>query len=311
MYRPARRAVALAAAALLLLLLPGSASAAGNGSISTTMTGVPGSLPVGGSFTVTMTVRSTSQYRINVTGFYLSMWNFAQQGGTQDTGITVLWNDPATGAWRSSDHVEGNGGWSLNERERVLFIEPHGSMTVRATVTFGPDAARGTVHVLGNGVISYSLMNGPQYVYGTLDSIGSSPTATFRYGGGAAAPAPTTRSAAPKATASRSAAAVPSASRAAASPSTASPSAEASPSPSPSPSPSTTAQVSPSPSASAEASVPAVSAVRTVADPVGSSGGLRWPLLGGLVALVGAGGAVVAVLVARARRSREAGAGNA
>ncbi|GAA4876474.1 hypothetical protein [Kitasatospora terrestris] len=309
MHRPARRVVVLAAAALLLLLLPGSASAAGNGSISTTMTGVPGSLPVGGSFTVTMTVRSTSQYRINVTGFYLSMWNFAQQGGRQDTGITVLWNDPATGAWRASDHVEGNGGWSLNERERVLFIEPHGSMTVRATVTFGPDASRGTVHVLGNGVISYSLMNGPQYVYGTLDSIGSSPTATFRYGGGAAAPAPTTRSAAPKATASRTAAAVPSASRAAVSPSSAAPAAVASPSPSAS----TTAEASPSasasPSTSAGASVPAAAAVRTVADPVASSGGFRRPLLGGLVVLVGAGGAVVAVLVARARRSREAGAG--
>ncbi|MCP2310942.1 hypothetical protein [Kitasatospora paracochleata] len=294
--------------AAVLLLLPGSASAAGNGSTSKTMSGVPSSLPVGGSFTVTMTVRSTSQYRINVMGFYLSMWNTAQESTKQDTGISVLWNDPATGGWRASDHADATGGWALYERERVLFIEPHGSMTVQAKVTLGPDAARGTMHLMGTGLTSYALMTpSGEYVSGVLDNLGTPPQTTFRYGSSAPAPTPaaTSRSAEPKPTPTHSAtrsatsgAADASATPQAETPSSAAVGASAEPTPSASPSVTVSASDSPSPVAS---TVPVASSRGT--------GGSRWLLLGGLVALVAAGGAIVALLVHRARQNRDGAAG--
>lgn len=67
------------------------------GSITTSIGGVPSHVPTDGSFTVTMSVTSTSPYEIDVEGLEVSLWNAAQGGASQTDGITVA-SAPASGS---------------------------------------------------------------------------------------------------------------------------------------------------------------------------------------------------------------------
>ncbi|MFD9124889.1 hypothetical protein [Kitasatospora sp. NPDC059571] len=300
------RLAAVPAAALLALAgaAPAAEAAQGhNGQTVTTLSGVPASLPVGGSFQMTFTVNSTSPYRIVVYDLFLALWNTAQEGFSQPKGVTVLWDDPSTGSWRSSDHVNDNGGWVLSEPNGRLEIPPHGSLSVHLRISLSSDAARGTFHLGTNGVSGYSLLTtSGASVQGALDNY-NYPMTTFRYGSGG--PAPSRTPAPPRTTSAGRPAAAANApgSTAAASPTTTTaPAAAASPPVGTAPASATSTAASVPPSA-------ATGAATATAAPLATTGSSRSTALpwtaGGLAVLAAtAGGGAV---LARRRRSAAAG----
>ena len=94
---PAAAARAHAVASTGAVAVPKGTSTATGGDITASFGGVPSRLAVGGSFTVTVTVRSTSPFEIEAADLYLGMWNMAQGGTSQTDGFTVTWKDPSTG----------------------------------------------------------------------------------------------------------------------------------------------------------------------------------------------------------------------
>jgi len=129
------------------------------GSITTTIDGVPAHVAVGGSFSPTFTVRSDSPYRIEVEGFFFSLANTAAAESAQGAGIDVRWKDPVSESWRMSSRQSPGGVWALSEPARTVWIQPHGTLSIRLYVTMNGGAARGT-DVLGTtGIDAYSLFD--------------------------------------------------------------------------------------------------------------------------------------------------------
>lgn len=182
-----RICLALAATtALLALATAPSASAASEpptvGAITTTMSGMPSHLAVGGTFEPTFTISSTSADRVKVLGLCMGMWNMAQAGFAQSKGISILWQDPSSGAWAASSYVDPSGTWTLDGGSAgITTIPPHGTLKVRVRITMTGAAKRGTEHVLANGVCSYAIIDASgTNIPGVLDD--NTPQTTFAYG---------------------------------------------------------------------------------------------------------------------------------
>jgi hypothetical protein len=161
------------------------------GTVTTTISGVPSHLTVGGAFEPTLTITSTSADSIEVIDVCAGMWNTAQDGFSQTAGINVEWQDPSTGAWVASSKVASNGEWTLDRSGGVITIPPYGTVSVQAHVTMTDAALRGTEHIDANGVCAYAIIdssgtnvpgaldyNFPQtaFSYGTLNSVRSTPS---------------------------------------------------------------------------------------------------------------------------------------
>ncbi|MFE9421486.1 hypothetical protein ACFYNO_00835 [Kitasatospora sp. NPDC006697] len=172
-----------------------SAQAAGNGTATASISGVPGSLPVGGGFEATISVVSTSPYRISVDDLYVSTYP-VQSGAAPTAGVSVQWQDPATGAWRASDQVNAfNGGYGLIELGKVV-VQPNSTLTYHVRVSMDDGAARGSWRFMTNGISGYSLLKPDGSTVDTALDNYNLPQTTFRYGS-AAAPAPATPSPSP------------------------------------------------------------------------------------------------------------------
>ena len=131
----------------------------GLGSITTTIGGVPAKVTVGGSFSPTFTIHSTSADRIEVEDFAFSITSPGGDGATEpagNSGINVLWKDPATGIWRLSAEP-ASGVWALSEPPHTVWIPPHGSLSIRLYVTMNGAAARGPALITTTGICAYSL----------------------------------------------------------------------------------------------------------------------------------------------------------
>jgi hypothetical protein len=130
------------------------------GSITTTIDGVPAKVTVGGSFSPTFTIRSTSADRIEVQDFSFSITSPGADSTpdpADSSGIDVLWKDPATGIWRSSSARPIGGVWALSEPAHAVWIPPHGSLSVRLYITMNGAAARGPAVITTTGICAYSL----------------------------------------------------------------------------------------------------------------------------------------------------------
>ncbi|GAA2109662.1 hypothetical protein GCM10009759_50500 [Kitasatospora saccharophila] len=240
------RVVVLSVLALLGAVLgaPGVAAAApGSGSVATVIGGVPARVADGGGFTAVFTVRSTSRYRILVDSLFLRVASADDPSGPAD-GVSVEWQDPATGTWRTSD-THGGTGWGLTLSPPPA-VEPRGTLTFRARIGLDAALPGGGYAVETDGVADYRLLDAAGRDAGTLDGR-TQARAAFRYD--AAAPSP---SAPPSP--SPSASASPSATASASVPAEATPEAVALPSDAPPPPPSATP--SEAPSADAESTPP-------------------------------------------------------
>ena len=129
------------------------------GSITTTISGVPAHVAVGGSFSPTFTMRSDSTYKIEVEGFFFSLANSAAADSAQGAGIDVRWKDPVSGTWRISSQQQPGGIWALNEPARTVWIQPHGTLSIRLYITMNGGAARGTDVLTTAGIYAYSLFD--------------------------------------------------------------------------------------------------------------------------------------------------------
>ena len=129
------------------------------GSITTTISGVPAHVAVGGSFSPTFTMRSDSPYRIEVEGFFFSLANSAAADSAQGAGIDVRWKDPVSGTWRISSQQQPGGVWALNEPARTVWIQPHGTLSIRLYITMNGGAARGKDLLTTAGIYAYSLFD--------------------------------------------------------------------------------------------------------------------------------------------------------
>ncbi|MFJ8045841.1 hypothetical protein ACIRBX_35550 [Kitasatospora sp. NPDC096147] len=163
-----------------------------NGKISTTLTGLPATLAVGGTFELSMTLTSTSPHRVQPGGFALALTNDARTTGTPTDGITVLWQDPANGSWRPSDRVDPGGRWHLLEAPGAVTIQPRGTLTVRARITLNAKAAKGGYRVSSSGVESPRLISvGEDLAGGGLEDDDQQPAqAAFHYGPPTPSPSP-------------------------------------------------------------------------------------------------------------------------
>lgn len=243
MARRVVRAVVLLAVAVLFPALsavgaasaePGGGQGAGpgNGYLVTGISGVPSRVAGGGGFTAVVTVASTSHYRLLVDSLFLRVSDLDDPSGPQD-GVSVEWQDPATGDWRPSDTHSGTG-WGL-ALARPFTVEPRGTLTFQARIGLDAALPGGRYAVGTNGVAGYRLVDAAGRDVGLLEGR-SQPQAVFRYAGP-------------------------------------SPSPSSSPSPSPSPSPSAAASVSAAPSVSASAPVSPDPVVAALPSPAGSSAG--------------------------------------
>lgn len=129
------------------------------GSITTSIAGVPAQVPVGGSFSPTFTIRSDSPYRIEVDDFFVSLSNTTAVDSAQGAGIDIRWKDPASGAWRISSQQHSGGVWALSEPARTVWIQPHGTLSIRLYITMNGGAARGTDILTTTGICAYSLFD--------------------------------------------------------------------------------------------------------------------------------------------------------
>jgi len=132
----------------------------GPGSITTTIGGVPAKVMVGGSFSPTFTIRSSSADRIEVEDFSFSIGSPGADSTpdpVESSGIDVLWKDPATGVWRASSAEPAGGVWALSEPPHAVWIQPHGSLSIRLYVTMNGAAARGPAVITTTGICAYSL----------------------------------------------------------------------------------------------------------------------------------------------------------
>ncbi|MFK0193377.1 hypothetical protein [Kitasatospora sp. NPDC090308] len=252
--RVIRAAVLLAVSLLfpaLCVAVPASA-VTGNGSVVTRIGGVPPRVAGGGGFTAVFTVESTSRYRMLVDSLFLRVSAPDDPSGPPD-GVSVTWQDPATGAWRSSDTRSGTG-WGLT-LDPPLTVEPHGTLTFRARIGLDAALPGGTYAVATNGVSGYRLVDPSGRGAGLLEGR-NQPRAVFRYAGpGPSGPATASVSAPAPVSASASAVA----------------SATAGPTRAPSPSDPPSATGTPS-AAAASADSPAPTALSALAGP-GPGGG--------------------------------------
>ncbi|GAA2993037.1 hypothetical protein GCM10020229_01930 [Kitasatospora albolonga] len=204
----------LAASVVLTAVQTAQAAEVRNGRITTTFGGVPATLPVGGTFEVTLTVSSTSPHRIQPGGFSLAVSTNARTGGVPTDGITVVWQDPANGGWRPSDRVDPSGRWSLTEPAGAVTVQPHGTLTVKAKVTLAGKAAKGSYQLVSSGLDAPVLIStGEDPATGGLEGKEQA-LAVFQYGGPAPSPTPSRSgrgTASPKATAKPSGTASPNA----------------------------------------------------------------------------------------------------
>ena len=185
------RAVAAAAAAAVAVLAGGqgaqasTAAPSDGGAITASFGGIPSHLAVGGSFTVTVTVRSNSPDRIITEGVYIGLWNTAQGGFEQTKGITVTFKDPTTGAWEPASSIESNGTWSYDYANPPT-VAPHSTFTWEAHVSMNSAAKQGTEHIITNGIGDWSLETATgQPTDATLDY--DFAQSTFGFGSGSSA----------------------------------------------------------------------------------------------------------------------------
>ncbi|WP_157436256.1 hypothetical protein [Actinospica robiniae] len=152
------------------------------GAATASFSGIPSHLAVGGSFTVTVTVKSSSPDRIVAEDAFIGMWNKAQGGFEQTKGITVTFKNPTTGAWEPPSSIDSNGSWNYDYANPPT-IAPHGTFTWEAHVTIGAPAKQGTEHVITNGIGSWTLETATgEPTPGLLDY--NMPQTTFGYGSG-------------------------------------------------------------------------------------------------------------------------------
>ncbi|MEV7215402.1 hypothetical protein AB0O31_20185 [Kitasatospora cineracea] len=167
----------------------------GNGYLVTGISGVPARLAGGGGFTAVVTVASASHYRLLVDSLFLRVSDLDDPSGPQD-GVSVEWQDPATGGWRPSDTHSGTG-WGLT-LARPFAVEPRGTLTFRARIALDAELPGGRYAVGTNGVAGYRLVDAAGNDVGLLEGR-SQPQAVFRYAGPSPSPSP---SGSPTATAS-------------------------------------------------------------------------------------------------------------
>ncbi|QKW22927.1 hypothetical protein HUT16_30995 [Kitasatospora sp. NA04385] len=201
------RAVVVWAVSLLGVVLGASEAAAaadagGGGSVATVIGGVPARVAGGGGFTAVFTVESTSRYRILVDSLSLRVSAADDPSGPSD-GVTVEWQDPATGAWRDSDTYGGTD-WGLALSPPPV-VQPRGTLTFRARIRLAAALPGGAYAVETDGVADYRLVDAAGGDAGRLDGL-TPARAVFRY---AAGPSP---SASPPASPSAEPSAEPSAS---------------------------------------------------------------------------------------------------
>ena len=109
--------------------------------------GVPATLAAGDTMDLTIDMHWESLLPIDITGLGLSM-----SSDVPDTpptqGISVLWEDPKTSAWRGSDQIDtGNGFWGITEPTRAVVIPGGGTLAVHVQITMDGTAAPGTEHL--------------------------------------------------------------------------------------------------------------------------------------------------------------------
>ncbi|GAA4833278.1 hypothetical protein [Kitasatospora terrestris] len=193
MNRPGLASSALLGGFVLPLVLTANpAHAAGNGSITATIGGVPSRVSAGGSFEVSVTSRSSSDDSILVDYLSLVLW---QRNGGSTAGLSVQWQDPGTGQWVDAQPT-GAGGWGLGGRRGLATVAPHGTLVTHARVLMG-SAAPGSYTISSAGINGYELL-GPSGdpISGHLDSIGTA-QASFTYGSGSGAAPQSTATARP------------------------------------------------------------------------------------------------------------------
>ena len=151
------------------------------GTVTTTMSSVPSHLMVDDAFDPVLTITSTSADSIEVVDVCMGLWNTAQNGFSQTKGISVEWQDPSTGAWVDSSHVDANGEWTLDRSGGIITIPPYGTVSLQAHVTMTGAAKRGTEHIDANGVCAYAITDSTgTNIPGVLDY--NVPQTTFSYG---------------------------------------------------------------------------------------------------------------------------------
>ncbi|WP_231873254.1 MULTISPECIES: hypothetical protein [Kitasatospora] len=165
---------------VLLAVVPVSTASAatGGGTVGTVVGGVPARVSAGDGFTAVFTVRSTSRYRILVDSLQLRV-SAADDPSEPSDGVSVLWQDPGTGGWRSSDARAGTS-WGLT-LSPALAVEPRGSLTFRARITLSSELPGGAYAVESDGVADYRLVDEAGHDAGRLDARQRA-RAVFRYG---------------------------------------------------------------------------------------------------------------------------------
>jgi hypothetical protein len=182
--RRIRLVLAVLTAALSLAAAPpaGAASAPPTlGTVTTTVSGVPGTLAVGSAFDPAFTVQSSSDESVQVVDMCLGMWNFAQHGHQQTRGIEVWWQDPDSGGWVESSAVDNTGEWTLDRSGGIVTIPPHGSVTMHLYIAMSDKAKQGTEYLDAEGACSYRLLDSSgTAVSGVLND--QAPQTSFAYG---------------------------------------------------------------------------------------------------------------------------------
>ncbi|HEV2636131.1 MAG TPA: hypothetical protein VGX23_13340 [Actinocrinis sp.] len=196
MGRRAGRALAAAAVAGAALATPGPAQAHAlpqSGAVPAAQTftsamyasaqGLPAALAVGGTIDLTVDMHWESLFPVDITGLAISMSN--PDAGTAPTkGISVLWQDPRTGAWRASDQIDAaDGTWTLTEPKRTVFIRAGGTLAVHLRITMSAKAAAGTEHV-DAGQFSYLKESEGAVLRGTVTEDDYQGSFTFGAAGG-------------------------------------------------------------------------------------------------------------------------------
>jgi hypothetical protein len=124
-----------------------TASASSTNAMYTTLLGVPPVLPAGGTMDLTLNMHWESLDAIGITGLGISMWG-SVPGVKPTQGISILWQDPQTGAWRGSDRIDAESGfWSITEPKGAVIIQAGGTLSVHLQITMADTAAIGIEHI--------------------------------------------------------------------------------------------------------------------------------------------------------------------
>lgn len=141
--------------------------------------GVPTTLTVGATMDLTLTMHWESFLPIDITSLGISMRN-SVLGSSPTQGISILWQDPQTGAWRASDQIDTDSGtWTITEPNGAVTIRAGGTLTVHLQITMAGTAATGIEHI-NAGQFEFQDADGSNLLKGHV--IAHDALATFRFG---------------------------------------------------------------------------------------------------------------------------------